>query len=164
MKYVHNDILKPLKVKILRYAELVREMHDLAKYLPPPSMKGESAEAANWTVHNQEFTADEFRIAIKDGLPKSMQDEVDDHPEDYRSLTYEYWWELLSTIEVKDERKRAASQIKKIASARIFSLSDSEESVRIPKKKKAKTGVSNYHKTPRRAHDRHHVTHSYCVL
>ena len=40
MKYVHNDIVKPFKVKILRYDERVREMHDLVKYLTPPSMKG----------------------------------------------------------------------------------------------------------------------------
>ena len=53
MKYVCNDIEKPFKVKILRYSESVREMHDLAKYLPPPSMKAESAMAANLYVRNE---------------------------------------------------------------------------------------------------------------
>ena len=53
MKYVRNDILKPFKVKNSRYAERVREMHDLAKYLPPYSMKGESAMADNWNVQNK---------------------------------------------------------------------------------------------------------------
>ena len=48
MNYVRNDIVKPFKVKILRYAESVSEMHELAKYLPSPSMKGESAMVANW--------------------------------------------------------------------------------------------------------------------
>ena len=52
MKYVCNDIVKPFKVKILRYVEPVQEMHDLAKYLPPPLMKGESAMEANWSVQN----------------------------------------------------------------------------------------------------------------
>ena len=47
MKYVCNDIVKPFKVKILCYAESVREMHDLAKYLPPPSMNVDSAMADN---------------------------------------------------------------------------------------------------------------------
>ena len=74
MKYVCNDIVKPFKVKILRYANRVREMYDLAKYLPPNLMKGKSATAANWTVCNQEFTAGEFRLEIKDRLPKPMQD------------------------------------------------------------------------------------------
>ena len=59
MKYVCNDIVKPFKVKILRYSERVREMHDLAKYLSPSFMKGESAEASNWNVHYQYFTAGE---------------------------------------------------------------------------------------------------------
>ena len=70
MKYVHNDVVKPLKVKILHYTKRVCNMHDLAKYLPPPLTKGDSSEAANRTVRNQEFTASEVRLAIRDGLPK----------------------------------------------------------------------------------------------
>ena len=74
MKYICNHIVKPFKFKILRYAERVHEMHDLAKYLPPYSMIVESVKAANWNVCNQEFTAGEFRLEIKDRLPKPMQD------------------------------------------------------------------------------------------
>ena len=87
-----------------------------------------------------------------------------DHLEDYHSLTYEDWCDLLPIIEVKDEIKRAAGRIKKITSARSASLSDSDKSVRVPRRKKAKTGVSNSHKSPRRAHDRHNGAHSYCAL
>ena len=54
--------------------------------------------------------------------------------------------------------------IKKIASATEVSLSGSDKSMRIPRKKKAKTGFSNSHKSPRRAHDRHHSAYRYCVL
>ena len=93
-----------------------------------------------------------------------MRDELDDHPEDYRSLTYEDWCDLLSTIEFKDERKISAVNTKKIASARAASLSDRKKSARITRRNKARTGVSNSHKTPRRAHDRHHGTHRYCIL
>ena len=100
MKYVCNDIVKPFKVKILRYAKRVRDMNDLLKYLPPPSMNGESEKAANWSVHNEDFTISYLGLAIKDGLPKSMRDELDDHPEDYHSLTYEDWCDLLFTINV----------------------------------------------------------------
>ena len=74
MKYIHNYIVKPFKVKILRYAKRVSEMHDLAKYLPPPLMKGDSAKADNCIVYNQEFTASEVRIKIKEGLLSSVQD------------------------------------------------------------------------------------------
>ena len=73
MKHICNDIVNPFKVKILRYAKRVIEMHDLAKYLPLPLMKGNISEADNWNVHIQEVTASEIRIAIKDGLSSSME-------------------------------------------------------------------------------------------
>ena len=44
----------------------------------------------------------EIRFAIKDGLPSSMQYELEDHQEDYHYLTYGDWYDLLSTINVKD--------------------------------------------------------------
>ena len=47
LKYICNDIVNSFRVKILRYAERVIEMHDLARYLPPPSIKGVRAEEAN---------------------------------------------------------------------------------------------------------------------
>ena len=72
MNYIHNDIVKPFKFKILCYVERVREIHDLDKYLHPPSMKGESAEADNWNICNQEFTVDKIWIEIKDRLHSSM--------------------------------------------------------------------------------------------
>ena len=53
MKYIWNDIVKPLRVKILRYTYRVRDMHDLEKYILIPSMKGESDDADNWNFHNQ---------------------------------------------------------------------------------------------------------------
>ena len=115
MDYVRNDIVKPFKVKIIRYTERIREMHDLEKYLPPPQMKGQSAMAANWNVCNKKFTISDLRLSIKDRLPKSMRDELDDHPEEYSSL-----------IQVKYGLKRASVQIKKIASARADSMSDSD--------------------------------------
>ena len=125
---------------------------------------GNIVMSANWSVCNEEFTTSYLQLAIRDGLPKVMRDELDDHPEEYCSLTYEYWCDLLSTIEVKYERKREAGHIKKIASDREASLSDSDKSVRVPRRNKSKTGVPNSHKPPRRAHDRHHGEHSYCVL
>ena len=102
MKYVCNNIVKPVKVKFLLYSGRMREMNDLAKYLPPHSMKGDSTMAANWSIRNKGFTISDLQLAIKDGIPKSMRDELDDHPEDYRSLTCEDFCYLPSTIEVKD--------------------------------------------------------------
>ena len=36
-------------------------------------------------------------------------DELDDHPEDYRSLNYEDWCDLLSTIKIKYEKENSSS-------------------------------------------------------
>ena len=47
MKYVCKYIVKPFKVKILRYEERLREMHNLANYLYLPSTKDKSAMASN---------------------------------------------------------------------------------------------------------------------
>ena len=60
MNYTRNDIVKPFKVKMLCYSERVRDMHDLAKYLPPPSMKGKIANTDNWNVRKQEFKGSEI--------------------------------------------------------------------------------------------------------
>ena len=89
MKCVCNDIVILFKVKSLCYVERVCEMHDLAKYRPPPYMKRKIVMADNWNICNKEFTTSDIRLAIKDGIPKSMRGELDDHPENYCSLTYE---------------------------------------------------------------------------
>ena len=139
-------------------------MHELAKHLTSPSMKRDIAMTVNWSVRNEEFITSDIQLAFRDGIPKSIRYELDDHPEDYCSLTYGYWFYLLSTAKVKDEIKRAEDNIKKIASSRAASLSNSYKSVRVPRRKKAKTGVLNSHKSPWSAHDRHHRAQCYCVL
>ena len=53
VKFIHNDIVMPFRVGILQYANHVRDMHDLAKYLPPPLMKGSEYYGADWTVHDK---------------------------------------------------------------------------------------------------------------
>ena len=92
-----------------------------------------------------------------------MQDELEYHPEDYCPLTYEYWCDLLSTIKVKDESKMVSGQINKIAFSRESSLSDSNNSLRIPRKKKDRTGVLRSTKYPKKAHKHHSIQHD-CVL
>ena len=50
VKYIHNDIVKPFRVRILQYAERVCEMHNLTKYPPPPSMNGGEYDKAYLTI------------------------------------------------------------------------------------------------------------------
>ena len=86
MKYVRNENVKPFKIKTLRYSENVCEMHEIAKCLPTTLINGEIAMSDKWNVRNEEFTTSDLRFSIKDGLPKSMRNELDDHTEDYCSL------------------------------------------------------------------------------
>ena len=72
-------------------------------------MKSDGYESDHWKFRDKELSVDEVRFSIKDGLPSSIQYELDDNQEDYRSLTNKYWCDLLSTIEVKDNRKMAAT-------------------------------------------------------
>ena len=83
----------------------------------------------------------DIQLAIKYRLPKSMRDEFYDHPEYYRYLTYEYWYDLMSKIYVTDKRKISEVHIKNITSAMAASLSESDKSVRITKRKNSKTGL-----------------------
>ena len=142
------------------------EMHDLEKYLPPPLKKGERCKVDNWKVRDQEFTVSEIREVIKYGLPSSMQDELNDHQEDYLSLTHEYWSDLLSTIKVKYNRKRAATEIKTIASARASSLYDIKGSIRIPEKNKASlgAGVLKSNKVPHNKINNYDGIQRHCFL
>ena len=124
LKYICNDILKPFRVRILCYDECAQEMHEIARYPPRPSTKGEIFEAASWKVRDKELSVHDIRVDIKYGIPLSMQDELEDNQEDYRSLTHKYWCDLLYNIEVKYNRKRAVSKIKKIATSIASSHSD----------------------------------------
>ena len=91
-----------------------------------------------------------------------MQNELEDNQEDYRSLTHEYWCDLLSTIKFKENRKREATHINKIDYDRADSHYDSDKSTRVPRKNTSKTGV--LHSKPNRKAPRHHVTQSHCIL
>ena len=88
---------------------------------------------------------------------------MEDNQKYYRSLNHKDWCDLMSTIEVKYNRKRAATQIKKIDSDRAASHSDSDGSVRIPNKKKASTGVLCNNKGPKNKAPKQHGNQRHCV-
>ena len=78
-KYIHNDIVKPFRIGVICHIEHVMVIHDLVRYLPPPSMKGRGYEAANWKVRYQELSVNDIWVAIKDELPSSMQNELEEN-------------------------------------------------------------------------------------
>ena len=52
--YIHNDIVKPFSFGIIQYVGHIQDMHNLIKYLPPPSRKGGEFEQADWNVRDKE--------------------------------------------------------------------------------------------------------------
>ena len=76
-------------------------------------------------------------------------------------MNNEDWFDLLYIIEVKYDRKREATQIKKIATLRSASHFNSNKSIRVPRKKKARTGV--FHKQQGKT-PKHHGVPRYCIL
>ena len=71
--------MKPFCVVILRYAERIQVMHDLAKQLPSHLMKDNFYEAANWKLHDKELSVHDIRVTIRDRLPSSMHNELEDN-------------------------------------------------------------------------------------
>ena len=114
-------------------------MHDLSKHLTPISMKGNSFEAASWKLCNREFSVYDIWFSIKDGLHLSIHDELEDNQEDYFYLTHGDLCNLLSKIKVKDNRKRADTQIKNIETPIAASYYDSDASIRVLYKKRSRT-------------------------
>ena len=68
VKYIHNDIVKPLQFGVLHYAERAQEMHNLVKYLPPPLMKGQEYHKEDWAFRDKYLSDNEIRVATKDGI------------------------------------------------------------------------------------------------
>ena len=76
-------------------------MNDKDNILPPPSKKEYDYDQSDWTVHNKELSKDEICVAIKDGLPKSIQYQMEDKDKDCRSLHHTEWCDLLNSFKAK---------------------------------------------------------------
>ena len=79
-------------------------------------------------------------------------------------MTHEDWCDLLSTIKVKFNRKRASTQTKKISSDKSSSRSDRYGLFRIPRKNKARTGFLQLNKRLHNKAHNHHGNQILCVI
>ena len=94
-----------------------------------------------------------------------MQDELENNHEDYRSILHEDWCDLLYNIEVKDNRKRDTTQIKRLATSKAALVnSDNNESVMVTHKKRVRTGVLTNSKQQGGKIPKHHGTQCYCLI
>jgi hypothetical protein len=84
-------------------------MFNYCMYLQPHSLKGQGFKEALWEKRDEPPPEAVVRKAIKDGLPEPMQHKLADNKDtDYRLMTEEKFNDTLTTIELKDERERAA--------------------------------------------------------
>ena len=67
---------------------------------------------------------------------------MEDKYKGYSFFLHKEWFDLLSTIDAKDNRNRVADQIKIISASKAASdNSDSNKSAKVPQKKNESTGV-----------------------
>ena len=53
VKYIQNKIVKLFRVGIIQYSEIIHEMHDLNKFLPPYLKKGYEYDQSYWTIRDK---------------------------------------------------------------------------------------------------------------
>ena len=80
--------MKPFRLGILQYAERVREMHDIVKFLPSPSKNGYEYDQVDWNVRDKEFSEGDICVATKDSFPASIQDFMEDTENYYPSFAH----------------------------------------------------------------------------
>ena len=101
VKYIYKDIFNPLRLSILQYIKRIHDMHDLVKYLPPPSKKGDMFYHLYYRIHAREFMEGEIHVATNIGLPQYIYYGMWDKDKYYHHFIHEEWWYLLSTLEAK---------------------------------------------------------------
>ena len=140
-------------------------MHDLSKFMPPPSNRGDKYDMAYWTICDKEFSEDDICVATKDGLPTSTQYEIEDKDKDYHSLIHKEWCDLHNILEEKDDLKITVAQIKILAAQKDVPVdSESYAITRVTLKNKARTGVLTDLNKNVKNNPKHKVSQRYCVL
>ena len=102
-------------------------------------MRGQEYDESEWAIHDKELSDNDIRVATKNGIPTYMQDKL--KKRDYCFMSNEKWCNLLSKMEAKYNRKKAANEIKITAASKAAPAnSDSDTSAKVPRKNKARTG------------------------
>ena len=96
---------------MVQYISRVHEMFDYCIYLQPPTMRGQSWEKAEWKARNTPAPEKAIHEAIKKGLPQVMQDKILEKDDDCRLTTEEEFNDMLTNLELSDERDRATRNL-----------------------------------------------------
>jgi hypothetical protein len=124
IRYLKNKIIKPYDMVIRDFYDQVIEMYSFLYYLQQPSMNNQAWYQAKWHMFN--------------GLPRSMQDKLDQKDEDYHMGSNETFLGYLYHLEIEDRQERAEKQRLKESFEKKGNLKAAEavETGRIPKKDK----------------------------
>ena len=91
----------------LKYAERVHACFEMDKLIPPPIRKKYYYHEDVWDTRYMTFKEDIIRKAIKYGITAAIQEQVKENYHDYHIIPPKEQINLLGTLEVMDERRRA---------------------------------------------------------
>jgi hypothetical protein len=72
---------------IREFYDRVMEMYSYLYYMQPPSMNNQAWHEAKWSTLSANISEDRMRTAIRNGLPRSKQDKLDQKDEDYHMVS-----------------------------------------------------------------------------
>jgi hypothetical protein len=113
--------------------------------MQPPSMNNQVWYEAKWSTCVTSIMSEEcVRTAVWNGLPRSMQDKLDQKDEDYRMVvSVETFLDYLHRLDAEDKQERAKKQRLRdsLEKKGNFKAAEMVESGKIPKKDKRKSGL-----------------------
>ena len=145
IRYLENKVIKPYDMAIRDFYDRVVEMYTYIHYMQPPSMNNQAWYDAKWSDLSLIIPEVRVRTAIRNGLPRSMQDKLDQKDEDYRMVSNETFLDYLYRLETEDKQEKAEKQRLRESLEKKGNLKAAEavETGRIPKKdKKRKSDAS----------------------
>ena len=163
LKYIHNDIVKPCCVGIIRYAERFQEMYDLENIYLNFRWRARFLRqlVENYTTNNSLYMRFELLLRTNSPHPYRMSWRI-------INRTIVPWLIHIGLNSCPQPRskvivKRAATQTKRNKTSRSASYSDSNESIRVLRKKRDRTGVFLNRKKQGEKMPKHHDSQSYFV-
>jgi hypothetical protein len=137
---VQDEHIRYLKNKmaIRDFYDQVVKMYSFIYYLQLPLMNNQVWYEAKWHTLSALPSEERIRVAICNGLPRSMQDKLDPKEDDYRMVSNETFLDYLCRLEIEDRQERADKQRLKESLKKKGNLKAAEavETGHIPKKDK----------------------------
>jgi len=148
LRYLGNDIIKPLAMTVKELELCFDKMYSLKKYLPPPHKRDEDAFDANWSKKNEPIEFDEQRRSHFNALPTSYKESLKDKDEDWKSMTSTKWMQVLTRLKIKSKTERDKKRVfqlhnNNVKKAKLEQLAK-ETSKSLPKESTPRTNSSKY--------------------